>query len=95
MSLFSIQDYEDYALNNLESGIRDYMFKGAQNDVTLRANEDTFRQLRIRPRYMVDVSKRNLQINIFGDTITCPVCVSPTGLHSRFHENAELETAKG
>ena len=90
--LTEIQDFVD---KNLEKGSKDYLNRGAQNDVTLEANKQAFNELRIRPRFMVDVSKRDLRVNLFGDTIRMPVCVSPFGLGKRFHPNGEFETAQG
>ena len=90
-----VKEIEEFAVNKLEPGINDYLNRGAQLDVTLNANTEAFNRLRIRPRYLVDVSKRDLRIDLFGDTIRMPVCVSPSGLHRRFHPNGEFETAKG
>ena len=90
-----LKEVEDFATNKLEPALRDYLNKGAQNDVTLNANREAFDRLRIRPRFMVDVSKRDLSIKLFGDTIPMPICVSPFGLSRRFHKDGEYETAKG
>ena len=95
MALLSISDYEEYASNKLEKGIREHLLKGAQNDITLEANVNAFKQFRIRPRYMIDVSKRDLTIQLFGNTLRMPIAVSPFSIHKCFHENGELETAKG
>jgi len=95
MSLLTIGDYEEYASVKLEKSVSEYLSRGAQNDITLKANVNAFKQLRIRPRYLVDVSKRSLDITLFGDKILMPIGVSPSGIHKRFHPNGELETARG
>jgi isopentenyl diphosphate isomerase/L-lactate dehydrogenase-like FMN-dependent dehydrogenase len=95
MSLLTLKDYEEYASEKLEKGLSEYLSKGSQNDVTLNANVSAFKQFRIRPRYMIDVSERDLNTKLFDDTIRMPIAVSPSGLHKRFHPDGELETAKG
>lgn len=90
-----LKQIEESACNKLEPGLRDYLNKGAQNDITLNANREAFTRLRIRPRFMVDVSARDLSVKLFGDRIPTPICVSPFGLSRRFHKDGEYETAKG
>ncbi|XP_054152641.1 uncharacterized protein LOC128951419 [Oppia nitens] len=93
--LVSIADIEAEANRLMEPSIRSYLNYGVLSGETLRANVDAFKWLRIRPRYMVDVSKRNLSVSVIGgDTIPMPIAVSPSGLHKRFHPDGEFATGK-
>ncbi|CAG2107396.1 unnamed protein product, partial [Medioppia subpectinata] len=90
-----LRDIETAANKKLDQPLRDYLNRGAMDDVTLRANQEAFSRLRIRPRYMVDVSHRDLTVQVLGHRIRGPICVSPFGLNRRFHPNGEFETANG
>ncbi|CAG2105892.1 unnamed protein product [Medioppia subpectinata] len=89
-----LRDIETAANEKLDQPLRDYLNRGAMDDLTLRANREAFSRLRIRPRYMVDVSHRDLTVQVLGHTIRAPICVSPFGLNTAVHSNAELDTAK-
>ncbi|XP_054152646.1 uncharacterized protein LOC128951423 [Oppia nitens] len=95
-TLLNIADIEAEANRLMEPGIRSYLNEGVLNNETLEANIDAFKWLRIRPRYMVDVSQRNLSVKVVGgDTIPMPIAVSPFGLNKRFHPDGEFATGKG
>ncbi|CAG2105893.1 unnamed protein product, partial [Medioppia subpectinata] len=89
-----LKDIEFMATQKLDQPLRDNLNRGVMNDVTLGVNREAFSRLRIRPRYMVDVSHRDLTVQVLGHTIRAPICVSPFGISRDYCPNAELETAK-
>ncbi|XP_054152645.1 uncharacterized protein LOC128951422 [Oppia nitens] len=94
--LLNITDIEAEASRLMEPGLRSNVNDGVLNNETLEANVDAFKQLRIRPRYMVDVSQRDLSVKVVGgDTIPMPIAGSPSALHKRFHPDGEFATGKG
>lgn len=90
-----VDDYEKAALEKLPREALDYYRSGSDNEVTLRANREAFTDLRILPRFLRDVSKIELETEIFGDKISCPIGVSPSAMHKLAHSEGELATAKG
>ena len=55
----------------------------------------TIHRLRLRPRIMRDVSKRDLSTTVLGNPIAFPVFIAPTALHCMAHKDGERGTAKG
>jgi isopentenyl diphosphate isomerase/L-lactate dehydrogenase-like FMN-dependent dehydrogenase len=50
---------------------------------------------RLRPRILVDVSKRTTKTTVLGHDIGFPVCVAPTGFHRLAHPDGEVAVARG
>lgn len=82
--MLCIDDFEKYALEYLPKNARDYYKSGANDEQTLKDNRLAFARLRIRPRFLRNVSRQILSTTVLGRTISMPVCVSPTG---RFFNN--------
>lgn len=76
-----VEDYENEALERLPHEASDYYRSGADEEITLRANIESFKKWRILPRFLRDVSNINMEIEIFGDKIYCPIGASPTAMH--------------
>lgn len=93
-SPISLADIEANALARLPQGIADYFAGGAEDEVTLRANRAAFEALAIRPRYLVDVSDRDLSTTVLGSEISFPVLLAPTGFQRLAHPDGELATAR-
>ncbi|CAG2175421.1 unnamed protein product [Oppiella nova] len=94
-NIYSLRDIESAANEKLDAGLRDYLNRGAQNEITLGANREVFNRYRIIPRYMVDVSKRNLTVQLFGETLPAPIGVSPFGRRHLFYKDGDYEVAIG
>ena len=57
-------------------------------------NEEAFRQARIVPRYLVDVTVRDQSTTLFGRTYSSPIGIAPTGLAGLFRRGADLMLAE-
>lgn len=90
-----VDDYEEEAKHRLDHNALDYYRSGADEELTLRANREAFRQLRIMPRFLRDVSNVQMSLDMFGATFTCPIGVSPSAMHKLAHAQGELATAEG
>ena len=61
----------------------------------MRENRAAFERTFLRPRYLVDVSSRDLTTTVLGTKIAFPLLLSPTGYHTLSHPEGECETARG
>jgi 4-hydroxymandelate oxidase len=50
--------------------------------------------LKVHYRVFVDVSKRDLSIDLYGDRISLPVLIAPTAFHRLAHPDGELATRR-
>jgi (S)-2-hydroxy-acid oxidase len=72
----------------------DFYNDGSTNQVTVRENKTAYSKYRLRPRVLVDVSKTDPSMMLFGKKIDFPLCVSPAGLQAMAHPDGELATSR-
>ncbi len=90
----SYTEWEERAKEKLASGPFGYVNGAAGAGDTMKANADAFKQYRIRPRICRDISKRNLEISLFGGKYPVPFLFAPIGVNSIVHAEAEVPPAK-
>jgi len=76
----SIEDLRRRARARLPRMAFDFIDGGADGEETLRANEAAFARLRLRPRALVDVSRRDTSTTVLGDRYAVPIAIAPTGM---------------
>jgi len=91
----SVADFEEMARRLLPPAHWGYMASGVDDDRTYRANIDGYKKIELRPRRLVDVSKPDLKVDLFGKTYDSPIFICPTGGHKMFHPEGEVATARG
>jgi len=73
----------------------DYYAGGAGDELSLADSRTAWNRLRLRPRVMVDISRRDLSTAAFGVPLAHPIIVAPTAAHNLAHADAERLTAAG
>lgn len=92
--LNSYGDFEKVAKRRLPKMIYDFVAGGADGEVTLRANRTAFEQVRWAPRFLSDVSGRDISTKVFGHDLDVPFICGPAGLARLVHREGELATAR-
>ncbi len=88
-------DFEALARPRMSAMAWEYISGGAGDEVTLRWNRESFDRLRLRPRILVDVSKLDTRVKLFGAELPFPILLAPTGYQRLLHPEGELATVKG
>jgi isopentenyl diphosphate isomerase/L-lactate dehydrogenase-like FMN-dependent dehydrogenase len=88
------EEWEERARAVLPPAAYIYVAGGAGSEETVRANRDAFRRWRIMPRFLRDVSRRDLSVELLGHRLPAPVLVAPVGVQSMLHPEAELAVAR-
>jgi isopentenyl diphosphate isomerase/L-lactate dehydrogenase-like FMN-dependent dehydrogenase len=91
---FAPEEWEEQARAVLPPRAYVYVAGGAGAEDTVRANRDAFRRWRIVPRFLRDVSRRDLTVELLGRRLPAPVLVAPVGVQSMLHPEAELAVAR-
>jgi len=91
----NISDYEALAQTRLDKPVWDYYFGGSGDELTLRANRAAFERIRLRPRFLVDVSTIDTRTTVLGTPVKMPILVAPSACHCMAHPEGELATACG
>lgn len=90
----SIEDLRKSAKVRLPKVIYDYLEGGAEDEVCIAANETAFSRHRLIPRYLVDISRRNQSVELFGQTFASPFGIAPTGMIAMVRPHADLMLAE-
>ena len=90
----NVFDFEPVMKANVPPAHFGYMATGVDDEMTLRANRDGFQKFELRPRRLVDVSKVDMSLEIFGAKFDTPIVVAPTSSNRAFHPDAEIAVAK-
>ena len=72
-----------------------YVAGSAGGEATARANRGAFDRWRVVPRVLVDTAERDLGVELFGRRHPTPLLLSPIGVLSAAHAEADLAVARG
>jgi lactate 2-monooxygenase len=90
----SLEELDRQAEAVLEKTAYDYVAGGAGSEETVRANREAFRRWRIVPRFLRDVARRDLGVEVLGLRLPAPVMIAPVGVLSILHKDADLAVAR-
>jgi len=90
----SVEDLRAAAHQRVPKMFYDYVDSGSWTDTTYRANASDLRDIRLRQRVAVDVSRRSTASTMLGLPVTMPVAASPTGLTGMTWPNGEILVQK-
>src|SRR5215471_1106976 len=90
----TVFDFEETARRKVQQGHWAYMASGTDDDATLYANREAFRQVQLRPRRLRDATKVDMRVDLFGTTYASPIFTCPTGGQGSMHSDAELGVAR-
>jgi 4-hydroxymandelate oxidase len=68
---------------------------GADDEISAVENITAWRNMRLRPRVLNDVSNVDTGVTLLGHAVATPILVAPTGRHKLFHAEGERATARG
>ena len=91
----NLYDYEARAKQVLPHNNWGFIEAGAMDEFTTRRNRSAFEEVALRPRFLRDISERQLATTVLGEEISFPVMISPAGGHMNAHPEGELATARG
>ena len=77
----NVRDFENAARQKVDPIHADYFNGGAGDEITLRANEKGFENLKLLPRVLRGSAKRELDVTLLGSRAAMPVLLSPTAFH--------------
>ncbi|WP_426437007.1 alpha-hydroxy-acid oxidizing protein [Bradyrhizobium genosp. P] len=90
----NVEDYRALAQRRLPKIIFDYLEGGADDETGLRYNHEVFDRYRLMPRRLVDVSKRDIGIELFGRRQAAPFMIGPTGLNGALWPKGDILLAR-
>lgn len=89
-----VADYRRLAEKKLPRRLFDYYDGGAYDEITLRRNEESFKQIRLKQRVMRDVSSINTGTEVFGASYAMPVALAPIGMSGMAARRGEAQAKR-
>jgi len=90
----NIEDLRRLARRRLPRSVFDFFDGGAEDETTLRANRAAFERVRLLPKVLVDVSKVDTRVELFGKPSKLPMAIAPTGAIGAGRNGADVMLAK-
>ncbi len=79
MGPVNLHEMEEAARKKIHKMAYDFIAGGGEDELTLRANREAFTHIQLRPRVMVDVSRIDPSLELFGKKMDFPIILAPTG----------------
>ena len=89
-----VMEFEAVARKVLPPAHFGYLATGVDDDVTVGINHEAYSHLEIRSRRLVDVSKLDTSVQLFGTTWETPILLCPVSSMKAFHPEGEVAAAK-
>src|SRR5271157_2960988 len=93
--LLSLFDFETEAQKRISHGAWARISGAAADEITLRWNHEAYERIRLKPRILVDVSKLDTRVTLFGQEFPFPILLAPTGGQRLIHPEGELAAVRG
>ena len=94
-TLASVADYERAARDKMTPMAYEYVSGGAGDERTLAWNQSAYSDIQLRPRVLIDVSRIDTSVRLFGRVLPHPILLAPTAYHKLLHPDGEVATARG
>jgi L-lactate dehydrogenase (cytochrome) len=90
----SVSDYRELARRRLPKMFFEYIDGGSYAEVTLKRNVADLEALALRQRVMTDMSRLDMSVELFGQTLAMPVGLAPVGMAGMYGRRGEVQAAK-
>ena len=94
MQALSLRELEQQARDRLDPAVYDFFAGGADDELTLRANEAAFARIGLVPRVLRGGGQPRLEVELVGSRASMPVMIAPTAFHRLAHPDGERATAR-
>ena len=92
MSLSNCYNFDDFrklAKKKLPAPIFHYIDGGADDEVTMNRNTDSFNDCDLIPNILNSVGEPDLKTEVFGTKMDMPIFLSPTAMQSLYHPDGD------
>src|ERR1700722_18629268 len=93
--LVCLSDFEEMAKTKIPHMAWEFFNGAVADEITMRWNKEAYQKIRLKPRILVDVSKLDTRVTLFGQEHAFPILLAPTAYHKLAHPEGELATARG
>ena len=88
---YNIADLRKFARRRLPKGVFEYVDRGAEDEVALASNREAFKRLKLRTRFLVDLSERDMGIDLLGKRAECAAIAASQRFAHRAVERRQVQ----
>ena len=89
MEIVNLQDFETAAKGKMLPQHFDYYAGGAEDEISMRANESSFSLIKLHQRVLCNIKSVDTTAEILGETQSMPVMIAPMAFQGLAHPDAE------
>lgn len=89
----TLADYETQARERLDAAVWAYIHGGAADELTLRANTESWQRLELWPRVLRSLSGGHTRVSLAGRTLDHPILLAPVAHQQLVHPEGEAASA--
>ncbi|MFF9425264.1 alpha-hydroxy acid oxidase [Streptomyces sp. NPDC014746] len=90
----TLREYEATARERLPAPVWDFLEGGSGTESMLSAGRRALDRITLRPRCLVDVSRRDPRTTLLGAPLAAPLGIAPMAYHRLAHPEGEVATAR-
>ena len=90
----NVEDFRKLAKKKLPSPIFNYIDGGADDELTLKRNTESFNNCDLIPDILKNMTNVDLSTTVLGEKIDFPLFLSATAMHRLYYHEGEKATAK-
>jgi 4-hydroxymandelate oxidase len=93
--LINLFDFEALVRQRISRLALEYISSGAGDEITLRRNRERFDEIRLQPRVLMDASRIDTSLELFGELLDHPILLAPCAYQKLVHPDGEIAAASG
>lgn len=93
--LINLFDFEALVRQRISRLALEYISSGAGDEITLRRNRERFDEIRLLPRVLIDASKIDTSLELFGERLDHPILLAPCAYQKLVHPDGEIAAVRG
>lgn len=93
--VLSLNDFEKMAQSHLPRPLFEYISGAAEDSASFIANRTAFSRYEFCPKVMIDVSRRNQNVELFGRVYSSPFGIAPVGISAISSYRGDIVLARG
>jgi L-lactate dehydrogenase (cytochrome) len=94
MKPLNVGDYRRLARRRLPRGVFEYVDRGTEDEVGLRALRESLDAVKLAPKVLADVAALDLSATLFGRRQALPVVIAPTAMAGLLWHDGEVRLAR-
>lgn len=94
MAMTTNREFRIKAKKRLPRIVFDYLEGGAEDEITLNRNISAYDRWHLIPQRLTDLSQVQTSTTLFGQSLSFPCVVAPTGLNGLFWPNGDIALAR-